>query len=379
MASMYKARSKLTILCVEDQRHLRQDILDELSAAGYEAVGATDGREALDALRTIRPHLILCDISMPRLDGYGLLEAVRSRHADLADVPFVFLTALNQRDEIIQGKRAGADDYLVKPIDYDLLLATIEARLRQVSLIDDRQKNELETLRQALAGGGTDRSLGMNGMESVLNVLSFGIVLVSFSGVVFANRAAQEIHMAKDGLVIDRTLHTGSSQLANDIRQLLANACAAACKGQDHLASLTVPRPSGLRDFLLTVCSLPDSTGRPNDDAKAVVFVSDLEHRPRMRDEILAGLFDLTPTEAEVARALAQGRRTDEIAQELSIAQTTVAFHLRNLFDKTGTHRQADLIALLLTGLVSIKEPRQNGVKCGEAESGPAVTSPSQP
>ncbi|GAB2187763.1 response regulator [Roseibium sp. LAB1] len=379
MASMYKARSKLTVLCVEDQRHLRQDILDELSAAGYEAVGATDGREALDALRTIRPHLILCDISMPRLDGYGLLEAVRSRHADLADVPFVFLTALNQRDEIIQGKRAGADDYLVKPIDYDLLLATIEARLRQVSLIDDRQKNELETLRQALVGDGTDRSLGMNGMESVLNVLSFGIVLVSFSGVVFANRAAQEIHMAKDGLVIDRTLHTGSSQLANDIRQLLANACAAACKGQDHLASLTVPRPSGLRDFLLTVCSLPDSTGRPNDGAKAVVFVSDLEHRPRMRDEILAGLFDLTPTEAEVARALVQGRRTDEIAQELSIAQTTVAFHLRNLFDKTGTHRQADLIALLLTGLVSIKEPRQNGVKCGEAESGPAVTSPGQP
>ncbi|GAB2208796.1 hypothetical protein ROS1_56130 [Roseibium sp. ROS1] len=373
MQSMPKSRSKLTVLCVEDQCHLRQDIIDELSAAGYDAVGAADGREALDVLEMIRPHLILCDISMPRLDGYGLLETVRGRHTHLADVPFVFLTALNQRDEIIHGKRAGADDYLVKPIDYDLLLATIEARLRQVSRIDDRQKNELETLRLALAGSGPDRPLGMNGMESVLNVLSFGIVLVSLSGVVFANRAAREIHMARDGLVIDRTLHTGSSQLANDIRKLLANACEAACKGQDHLASLTVQRPSGRRDFLLTVCSLPDSTGLPNDDAKAVIFISDLAHRPRMPDEILAGLFDLTPTESEVARALAQGRRKEDIAQELSIAPTTVAFHLRNLFEKTGTNRQADLIALLLTGLVSIKEPQGDVEKRGKAEALPTT------
>ncbi len=158
MQAKPKSGQKLTVLCVEDQCHLRQDIIDELSAAGYDAVGAADGREALDVLETIRPHLILCDISMPRLDGYGLLETVRGRHTHLADVPFVFLTALNQRDEIIHGKRAGADDYLVKPIDYDLLLATIEARLRQVSRIDDRQKTNWKRFgRPWQAADRTDR------------------------------------------------------------------------------------------------------------------------------------------------------------------------------------------------------------------------------
>src|SRR5690606_3954180 len=105
-----------TILCVEDEHRLRQDIVDELVIAGYDAMAAADGREALTLLDAQRPDLILCDISMPRLDGFGFLETIRQTRPDLDDVPVVFLTALGGRDHVINGRRAGADDYLVKPI-----------------------------------------------------------------------------------------------------------------------------------------------------------------------------------------------------------------------------------------------------------------------
>lgn len=345
--------SKPIILCVEDQCQLRRDISEELVAAGYDVLAVKDGREALALLKEKRPDLILCDISMPGLDGYGLLDAVRDRHADLADVPFVFLTALDQPGQIINGKLAGADDYLVKPVDYDLILATIGARLHQINRIRKKEGEKLTALRLALAdhtsGGGAR-------IEGVLDILSFGIVVVSSSGVVFANRAARIIHEAEDGLIIDRRLHTVF--LANALRSLLAGACAAAREGGNYVSSLSVPRPSGQRDFLLTVCALPCATaavpGVAADDAQAVVFICDPEHRPAVPGRILSDLFGLTPTEAEVAGALVQGQRTDEIAQNLSIAPTTVAFHLRNLFLKTGTHRQANLIVLLLTGLALI-------------------------
>ena len=354
---MSERGTKPRILCVEDEVHLRRDIVEELITAGYDAIGAADGQEALALLGHDRPDLILCDVSMPRFDGYDLLDTVKHAHQELADIPFIFLTAFDQREHVIKGKRAGADDYLVKPIDYDLMLATIEARLRQVSRIDDRSRQELATLRQALA----DSRSGVDGRtRQVIDILAFGVVLVCDTRIVFANRAATAIHRDGDGLAVATTLHTGSHLVDKTVRSMLDEACAAAREGRDHLASLSIPRPSGRRDFLLTVCALPADPDQPHDDARAVVFISDPERRPVMPGQVLSGLFGLTPTEAEVARALAQGRRTDEIAADLGIAQTTVAFHLRNLFDKTGTHRQADLIVLLLTGLASVGEPRDD-------------------
>src|SRR5690606_26672773 len=94
-----------------------------------------------ERLNAIRPDLILCDISMPGLDGFDVLRGAQAKGADYAAIPFVFLSALADPREVVAGKRLGADDYLVKPIDYDLLLATIEARLRQVTRIKSSRRS----------------------------------------------------------------------------------------------------------------------------------------------------------------------------------------------------------------------------------------------
>src|SRR5215212_12258599 len=123
-----------TILCVEDEEDLRVDIAEELETANYRVLQAANGSEALALLEKHRPDLVLCDITMPGLGGYDVLKAMREQ-GGLADIPFIFLTALAERNDVLVGKQAGADDYLVKPIDYEILLATVSARLNQVSRI----------------------------------------------------------------------------------------------------------------------------------------------------------------------------------------------------------------------------------------------------
>lgn len=140
-----------TILCVEDEEAVREDIVEELRDAGYETLEARNGKEGLDTILATPPDLVLCDITMPVMDGHELLETLRRDHAQLADLPFVFLSALADRDHILAGKKLGADDYLTKPIDFEMLLATVESRLSQVGRMQTQKDAQLVKLYKALA------------------------------------------------------------------------------------------------------------------------------------------------------------------------------------------------------------------------------------
>ncbi|WP_321339860.1 response regulator [Breoghania sp.] len=141
--------SDITILCVEDEELLLGDLFEELEEAGYTVVAARNGHGALRALKTVTPDLILCDVMMPEMDGAELLKTVREAYPALDKVPFMFLTARCSREDVIEGKKLGVDDYLTKPVDYDLLLATIEARLAGVKRMTEHSRQQLATLRRA--------------------------------------------------------------------------------------------------------------------------------------------------------------------------------------------------------------------------------------
>lgn len=137
---------KAKILCVEDERMLLQDLKEELEDANYDVITAENGHAALDLLLTEKPDLIICDMMMPKMDGPALLEHLRSSRATFDDVPFIFLTAKATRDDLVKGKRLGVDDYLTKPVDYDLLLATVEASLGQIRRIRHQGQLKLRQL-----------------------------------------------------------------------------------------------------------------------------------------------------------------------------------------------------------------------------------------
>jgi len=130
------------ILVIDDEPALRRMLSRALASAGHFVLEAKDGRLGLDAIRQHHPDLVLCDVNMPEMSGFELLQAVRAQPGASEDMPFIFLSALSERQDMIAGRRLGADDYLTKPLDLDLVLASVEARL-------ERYRSRLERLNHA--------------------------------------------------------------------------------------------------------------------------------------------------------------------------------------------------------------------------------------
>jgi two-component system sensor histidine kinase/response regulator len=116
------------ILVVEDNPVTLQGIQDLLEISGFEVVTANDGRQGLEALETQRPDLIISDIMMPGIDGYQFHAQIQ-KQSELLGIPFIFLTARGEKDDIRRGKALGVDDYITKPFDDEDLLVTVRAKL----------------------------------------------------------------------------------------------------------------------------------------------------------------------------------------------------------------------------------------------------------
>ncbi|MGB0681921.1 MAG: response regulator transcription factor [Magnetovibrionaceae bacterium] len=140
------------ILCIDDEEPLRRLIAGEIEAAGYPVLTAENGQAGLQAILTHKPDLILCDIMMPDMDGYELLTELRIYHPEFAWTPFIFLTALADSRDVIKGKVLGADDYLTKPVDFDLLVATLESRLKRIEGLKEASDGNAVQLYQDVTG-----------------------------------------------------------------------------------------------------------------------------------------------------------------------------------------------------------------------------------
>jgi len=138
-----------TLLVVEDDVHLLQGVRDILEIEGYRVVTASSGVEGLEVLHSMPqpPDLIISDIMMPRMDGYQFFEAVRASEAWL-DIPFVFLTARGEKHDVRLGKRLGADDYVIKPMDPEDLLVIIETKLKRTAEIRERYDNQVSGIKR---------------------------------------------------------------------------------------------------------------------------------------------------------------------------------------------------------------------------------------
>jgi DNA-binding response OmpR family regulator len=127
---------KIQILIIEDNEDIRESTSEILELANYQVYQASNGKQGIDLAIKHIPDVILCDIMMPELDGYGVLHLLNKRE-DTALIPFIFITAKADRMEIRKGIEMGADDYLTKPYDDIELLNAIESRLKK----RERQRN----------------------------------------------------------------------------------------------------------------------------------------------------------------------------------------------------------------------------------------------
>ncbi len=153
---------KKKILIIEDNEDIRDSSVEILELAGYEVLEADNGKVGVELAQLHLPDMILCDIMMPELDGYGVLYLL-SKNRETSNIPFIFLTAKAERADMRKGMDLGADDYLTKPFDDMELLNTIESRFHKKEKIEAFYSKSLESL-QLL----TNQNQGLDELKKII-------------------------------------------------------------------------------------------------------------------------------------------------------------------------------------------------------------------
>ena len=154
---------------VDDEPDVRNLIVELLARSGYTTTSAADGREALRALYSVRPDLVVLDIRMPHVDGWQTLERIR----ELTDVPVLILTARDGELDKVRGLRAGADDYVVKPFGRQELLARIDALLRRAPRSSELRETYADGL---ISIDFAERAVSVNGRDVELTPTEFRLL-----------------------------------------------------------------------------------------------------------------------------------------------------------------------------------------------------------
>ncbi len=142
--------AKTRILVVDDEDMVRTAIVAILEGIGYEIDEAEDGEQGFERAKSARPDLILCDVNMPRMDGFELLQKLQAEPMT-ATVPFLFLTGYSDHDHFRHGMTLGADDYLFKPITRDDLIAAVEKRLQKQAALLAATRQKMDELRASIS------------------------------------------------------------------------------------------------------------------------------------------------------------------------------------------------------------------------------------
>jgi CRP-like cAMP-binding protein len=146
------------ILVIEDNNDILENTIEILELSNYEAIGASNGKEGVEQALSKLPDLILCDIMMPELDGYGVLHMVQ-KNPKLERIPFIFLTAKTEKSEMRKGMSLGADDYITKPFDPTDLLSAIDSRLKKANLHEKAISAGLEGINELIQHAGGEAVL----------------------------------------------------------------------------------------------------------------------------------------------------------------------------------------------------------------------------
>jgi CRP-like cAMP-binding protein/ActR/RegA family two-component response regulator len=149
------------ILLIEDDTIMRENTAEILELASYQVTTAPNGKIGSTLAKELRPDLIVCDIMMPELDGYGVLH-ILSKDPKTASIPFIFLTAKAEKSEVRKGMNLGADDYLTKPFEDTELLNTIESRLKKAEMMKKEFSRNMEGLNRFL-----DEASGLQELQTL--------------------------------------------------------------------------------------------------------------------------------------------------------------------------------------------------------------------
>lgn len=307
---------------------MRQVIVDQLEAVGYATAQASDGRAGLEMILKERPDLVVCDVKMPNMDGYQLLAELRSNHGEFDDVPFIFLSGLDDRADVIAGIRSGADEYLTKPFDADMLIAKVETALR----LTDR-------MRDMHWPSGSLMSRAIDAVDSAM------VITESWDRdlpIIYANRAFETLTGYAKDEVLGRNCRFLQGEDADP--DVLSQLRIGLQNNSPTRVTIRNYRKDG-RPFWNEVCISPILNRR--GDATHFVGCQHAVPTPNsslFQRKALDLVASLSHRERQVFEKLVHGYTTKEIALTFDLSPRTVEKHRLSMQAKMGTNKLALLI-----------------------------------
>ena len=343
------------ILIIEDDIYLQHTTSEFLEEEGYEVVSASNGVEGIQVAVEELPDIILCDIAMPKLNGYEVFKFL-NENSSTASIPFVFLTAKTEKEDVRAGMQLGADDYITKPFDFDELLTAIKVRIEKRSKLILNYEDQF---------------------RNILNYSLSGVFIYQDNKIIFANSKFSKItgfNLADaSNLTFDKFIWK------EDIPNLLEKS-RRSIKGiqtsfSGYLTIITKDEKTKKVEYsfnrinfnnkpallgnLLEENETTDSLVKMNnidEINKIIEYLSN--NKNKISDEDLNILFEKTAKEAqepdnldklskreiEILNLICSGLTNQEISEKLFISHRTVDTHRSNLLSKTGSKNTAELI-----------------------------------
>ncbi|CAM3655105.1 DNA-binding response regulator [Bordetella sputigena] len=299
------------VLLVDDTPDNLKMLSEALDHAGYMVIVATDGHSALERLDFVVPDIVLLDAVMPGMDGFETCRRIKA-HPTAGHVPVVFMTGLTEPEDVVRGFQAGGIDYVVKPLDTNVVLARLQAHLRNARMM----------------------SVAINAMDAVANAV---VVLDDAGGVTWKTAKARlwlaEFFGEDDGDDLPAPLSAW-------VAQHLASAATSA-GGATAVAAPAFLRRGGERELRIRLTA--------SRKAGEHVLLMDERCAPPAPASSLATAYQLTAREHEVLLWLAKGKTNRDISDILGMSPRTVNKHLEHVYVKLGVETRAAATALVLT------------------------------
>ncbi len=298
---------------------------------------ATSGEEALRLLEETPADVVVSDLSMPGMKGLELVATVRG---DYPETQCIILTGTADLQSAVDAiNRVDVFRFYMKPCASAELTQGIQDAL------------DASAAARGASAPDDDFDIG----KAALDRLPFGVFVVDPDGrALFVNAVAAELVAANDGIGLSKERNLRAARPADTEAMLLAVGNAAVAGGGDEHA-LFVERPSGQRPLIVLVQPFHDGAAAASGDGRVAVFVTDPDRALSVSPAVLSGLFGLTRSEGKLLAALVTSGKLEEAAEENGLTLSTARTYLKQIYSKTSTGRQGELIQMVLLSPAVIK------------------------
>jgi len=346
---------KNKILVIDDFEPLLEEIVEFLHYEGFEVESATDGAEGIQKAMTFKPDIIVCDIQMPKINGYDVYRTLE-KITETASIPFIYLTALAQAEDFRRGLELGADDYLIKPFKLDVLLHSINKRLEKYNRYKNIDKNKFDAIIENPQVGvyilkGEELILTNKKFEQIMNYTQKELNNIKIKDIIVGDydKIKSEMNLCLSGI---KESFQQKISLVNKEKKVFFI--------ELFGRHITI---AGENAIVGTVLEIKMDEKTKNNDSKLSTITQYFVDagKDEIVDEIINAenlicftnhenkfneIAKLSKREKEILKLICLGFTNNEIADKLFISDRTVGNHRAKILEKTNTKNTANLVAL---------------------------------